>query len=38
MMPEWAAEAPWWVVAGLTLTVGVLIVKVARWTARAIPR
>ena len=32
-MPEWLAETPWWVVAGLTITLAIALFKAARWTA-----
>ena len=33
-MPEWAADTPWWVVVGLTVTFGYAIIKFTRWTGR----
>ena len=32
-MPEWAAQTPWWVVAGLTVTLLFALFRAARWTA-----
>ena len=32
-MPDWATETPWWVVVGLTATLGFALFKAIRWTA-----
>lgn len=32
-MPEWAAQTPWWVVAGLTVTLVFALFRAARWSA-----
>ena len=32
-MPDWAANTPWWVVFGLTVTLLLTLFKIARWSA-----
>lgn len=34
MLPEWATSTPWWVVVGLTVTIGYAIIRFTRWTSR----
>ena len=34
ILPEWAISTPWWVVVGLTVTIGYAIIRFTRWTSR----
>ena len=33
-MPDWISSTPWWVAAGLIVSIGYAIVRFTRWTGR----